>query len=163
MVELFLGYAIFCIVSTEAFGWKIEPFNQLGRLTMRVSKSVAYGLLAVGYIAQHRDQGIILSQIIAKEYDISLEYLFKIMQELVRAQILRSKRGPRGGFSLARPLNKITMLDVIEALEGYMNVSLGLEEHAPKNKFAAKATRAYDKIAAQTRSSFKKVKISDLI
>jgi len=39
---------------------------------------------------------------VSKEYGIPLEYLMKIMQQLVRANILRSKRGPRGGFSLTR-------------------------------------------------------------
>jgi len=130
---------------------------------MRVSSSVSYGLLAVGYVAQHKDKNLVLSQDVAKEYDIPLEYLLKIMQQMVRGQILRSKRGPRGGFSLARPLNKITMLDVIEAVDGPMIVSLGLEEYAPKDKFATKATQAYDKVVAQARSAFKKIKLTDLI
>ena len=69
---------------------------------MRVSRSTGYALLAVGYLAQHQDEGIILSQDIAKKYNIPLEYLLKILQQLVRANILRSKRGPRGGFNLAR-------------------------------------------------------------
>ena len=130
---------------------------------MRVSRSVAYGLLAVGYVAQHKDEGLIISNAIAEKYNIPLEYLLKIMQQLVKRQILRSKRGPHGGFSLARPLNKITMLDVIEAVDGPMIISLGLEEYTKKDKFGTKATKAYDKVVSQARAAFKKVKISDLI
>lgn len=130
---------------------------------MRMNRSTAYGLLAIGYVAQHKDEGLAVSQTIAKEYNIPFEYLLKIMQQLVKANVLRSKRGPRGGFSLARPLNKINMLAVIEAVEGSMDVSLGLSEYARKNKFATKATRAYDKVIAQARDAFRKVIISDLV
>ena len=130
---------------------------------MRTNLSTKYVLLAVGYVAQHKGKNLVLSQDVAKAYDIPLEYLFKVMQSLVRAQILRSKRGPGGGFRLARPLSKITMLDVIEAIEGPMNVSVALKENAPKDKFAANAERAYDKVIAGTRAAFKKVKLSNLV
>lgn len=130
---------------------------------MRISRSTGYGLLAVGYIAQHQDKKLIVSQTISKEYKIPLEYLLKIMQELVRADILRSKRGPGGGFSLAKSAAKITMLDVIEAVEGTMERSLGLAEHTRKDRFGAKAERAYEKVIAQARAAFKKVKVSELV
>ncbi len=130
---------------------------------MRTSSSTKYALLAVGYIGQHKGKNLVLSQDVAKAYNIPLEYLLKIMNQLTKAQILRSKRGPRGGFSLARPLLKITMLDVIEAIEGPMNVSVALKENAPKDKFAAGAERAYDKVVAGARAAFKKVKLSNLV
>ena len=87
---------------------------------MRISRSTGYALLAVGYIAKNqKEQGIVLSQRIAKAYKIPLEYLLKILQQLVRANVLRTKRGPRGGFTLAKPPKKITMLQIVEAVERY--------------------------------------------
>jgi Rrf2 family protein len=77
---------------------------------MKVNTSTAYGLLAVGYIAKNKDKGLIMSQTIAKQYNIHSEYLLKIMQQLAKANVLRSKRGPHGGYSLARLPKKITML-----------------------------------------------------
>jgi Rrf2 family protein len=105
---------------------------------MKLSGSIGYGLLAVAYIAQNKDQGLIQSTDVAKKYNIPLEYLFKILQQLVRVRILQSKRGPHGGFSLARPATKITMLEIIEALEGTFDISLGFEERGPRDKFAIK-------------------------
>ena len=130
---------------------------------MKLNRSTGYGLLAVAYIAQNKDQGLIVSQDVSKKYNIPLEYLLKILQQLVRARILQSKRGPRGGFSLARPATKITLLDVIEAVEGTFDVSLGFEECAPRDKFAAKAERVYSKAVAQYKVELKKAKLSDLI
>lgn len=130
---------------------------------MRVSRSTGYALLAVGYLAQHQDEGIILSQDIAKKYNIPLEYLLKILQQLVRANILRSKRGPRGGFNLARQPRKITLLEVIEAVEGPIIGQLNLIEVAPRESFSTKAEKVYGKSIGQIRGIFAKVKLSDLM
>ncbi len=130
---------------------------------MKLGRSTGYGLLAVAYIAQNKDQGLVLSQDVSKKYNISLEYLLKIMQQLVRARILQSKRGPRGGFSMARPATKITMLDVVEAVEGTFDISLGFEERGPRDKFTAKVERVYSKAVAQYKAALKKAKLSDLI
>jgi Rrf2 family protein len=130
---------------------------------MKISRSTAYALLAVGYIAQHHDQKIILSQTISKEYDIPLEYLLKILQQLVKVNVLHSKRGPRGGFSMARPTKKITMLQVIEAVEGPMINQLSLTKHARREKFSVRVEQTYDKALGQARSVFEKTKLSDLV
>ena len=130
---------------------------------MRISRSTGYALLAVGYIAQHEKDGIILSQTISKAYGIPLEYLLKILQQLVRANVLRSKRGPRGGFTMSRSAKKITMLQVVEAVDGPMISQLHLVEQAPKEKFSARAEQTYEKAIAQAKAVFDKAKIADLI
>ena len=130
---------------------------------MKISRSTGYALLAVGYIAKHREQGIILSQDISKEYNIPLEYLLKILQQLVRANVLRSKRGPRGGFSLAKSAKKITMLQVIEAVDGPMVSQLNLSEQAPGEKFSVRIEQAYERAIAQAKTVFEKAKLSTLV
>ena len=50
--------------------------------------------------------------------DIPAPFLGKILQELVKCQLLWSTKGPNGGFYLARPAIDITMMDVIEAIDG---------------------------------------------
>jgi Rrf2 family protein len=130
---------------------------------MRITRSTGYALLAAGYIAKHQRQKTILSQDISKEYDIPLEYLLKILQQLVRANVLRSKRGPRGGFSLAKPPNKITMLQIIEAVEGPVSGQLNLAEQAGGKKFGARAERVYEKAVGQAKSVLEKTKLSSLV
>jgi len=130
---------------------------------MKINRPVGYGLLAMGYMAQNKDEKIIMSQTIAKKNNTPPEYLQMIMQQLVRANILKSKRGPHGGYSLARPASKITMLEIIEAIDGPINVSLGMDENTPRTKFVIKTEKAHDKVTAQTRAAYKKIKLSDLI
>ena len=130
---------------------------------MRVNRSTLYGLLATSYLAKHHGEGIILSDDVSKEYNIPLEYLLKILQQLVKANILRSKRGPHGGFSLARPLQKITLLQVIEAVDGPMVSHLDLSEHAKGGKFSTRTEQIYNKAIAQARAVLEKAKLSDLL
>ncbi|GAA3393708.1 Rrf2 family transcriptional regulator [Streptomyces roseoviridis] len=55
---------------------------------------------------------------LAAYHDLPAAYLNKQLQALVRAGILGSVSGPRGGFRLARPLDRITLMDVVTAIEG---------------------------------------------
>jgi len=130
---------------------------------MRISRSTSYALLALSYLARHQKDGIILSTSISKKYKIPVEYLLKILQQLVKVDILRSKRGPRGGFSLAKTPKKISILEVIEAVDGPMVARLHLTEHAKGDKFAIKTEQLYTKIVAQAKAVFKKTKLSDLL
>lgn len=130
---------------------------------MRISRSTGYALLAVGYIVQHKDEKIILSQDISKKYNIPLEYLLKILQQLVRASVLRSKRGPRGGFSLAKPPNKITILQIVEAVDGPLYSRLDLAEQTRGEKFGRRVEDVYEKAINQARIVFEKTKLSDLL
>ena len=130
---------------------------------MRISRSTGYALLATCYIARYSDKNIVSSQSISREYDIPLEYLLKILQQLVRGNILRSKRGPRGGFSLAKPAKKITVLQVIEAADGPMVSQLHLAEQTGQSKLSVRVDKTFEKGIAQARSVFQKIKLSTLI
>jgi Rrf2 family protein len=63
---------------------------------------------------------------IAKQQDVPPRFLAKIFQALAKAGVVKSHRGAKGGFSLARPASEISVRDVIEAVEGpvFLNVCL---------------------------------------
>jgi Rrf2 family protein len=56
---------------------------------------------------------------LAQYYDLPAPYLAKQLQALVRAGVLTASTGPRGGFRLARPPGEITLLQIVEAVDGY--------------------------------------------
>jgi Rrf2 family protein len=130
---------------------------------MRISRSAGYALLAVGYIAQRKGQKVVLSQEISIKCDIPLEYLLKILQQLVRANVLQSKRGPHGGFSLAKLPNKISVLQIIEAVDGPLVSHMNLSEQSKRGKFGTQADRICEKAIAQARAVFNQTKLSNLI
>jgi Rrf2 family protein len=154
-------------LDTRTDVWVVtEPLGvgYLGKeLKMRISRSTGYALLATCYIAKHSDKTIVSSQTISRQYEIPLEYLLKILQQLVRGNILRSKRGPHGGFSLARPAKKITVLQVIEAVDGPMVSQLRLAEQTQQSKLSVRIDKTFDRAIAQARAVFHKMKLSNLV
>ena len=130
---------------------------------MRVSRSTAYALLAVGYIAKKHGDGLVPAEDISQKYDIPLEYLLKILQQLVRADVLRSKRGPRGGFSLAKTTDKISLLEVIQAVDGPLTGELNLPKRTKNDKYGAKVQQTYNRAIAGARSVLRKTELSSLL
>jgi Rrf2 family transcriptional regulator, iron-sulfur cluster assembly transcription factor len=63
------------------------------------------------------DQRIMLDDLVAGT-NLPRDFMAKVFQKLVHAQILRSAKGRGGGFSLTRPSHQITMMEVVEAMEG---------------------------------------------
>jgi Rrf2 family protein len=130
---------------------------------MRISRSTGYALLAVGHIARHENERAVLSHDISNRYNIPLEYLLKILQQLVRANVLRSKRGPRGGFSLTKPAHKITVLQIIEAVDGPLNNQLSLAEQIHNSRFGVRTDKVFERAITQARAVFESTKLSSLI
>ena len=83
---------------------------------LRLSEATALGLHAMAIIAgQERAISVVDA---AKQLDASAAHLSKVMQQLAKSGLLQAKRGPSGGYTLARPATEITLLAVYEALEG---------------------------------------------
>jgi Rrf2 family iron-sulfur cluster assembly transcriptional regulator len=85
---------------------------------MQITRREEYGLRGLLFLAQQPDDKVSLVSEISKVQKIPEKFLAKILQRLSKAGLLRSIRGSNGGFSLRKPAGKITMLEVIEALEG---------------------------------------------
>lgn len=83
-----------------------------------MTKGVEYGIEGILYLArQDRDEPALLREI-SRATAIPETFLSKIFQRLASRGLLRSRRGFRGGFSLARPAGRITLREIIEALQG---------------------------------------------
>jgi Rrf2 family protein len=88
----------------------------------RLSKKADYGLIALKHLAQHADASISAREI-AAEYKIPAELLAKVLQKLARKGLLVSQQGINGGYVLARDPAKISIVDVVEALEGPIGIT----------------------------------------
>jgi Rrf2 family protein len=77
-----------------------------------------YGLEALLHLADNEGQGPSLIADIASKNDIPKKFLDAILLELKNAGFLASKKGRGGGYSLARPANRIIIGDIIRALDG---------------------------------------------
>ena len=94
---------------------------------MRVSTRVEYGVLALADIAIYSEHGVSVTALeIAQRQGISKKYLEQILPLLRQAKLIRAQKGIRGGYSLARSSDEITIADILNALDTGI-----LEEMAP--------------------------------
>lgn len=85
---------------------------------MKLSDGVEWTLHACTMLAALPEGAALTGAALAEYHGVSESYLLKHLQAAARAGLLESLPGPRGGFRLARPAESITLLDVVEAVEG---------------------------------------------
>jgi len=119
---------------------------------VQVPLKTRLGLIAAGHLALHADEGWITTDRIAKRYGVEKMYLHKIIQEMVTANILKSQRGLNGGVKLARPLNEICLLEIIETASGESVYRIDMPEIEGTSPFGSGLqellTRASDRAAS---------------
>jgi len=89
---------------------------------MRLSTKARYGLRALCHVAY---RGYASAHVIAEQQAIPSRYLEEIIGELRKAGFVVGKRGPRGGYKLAKPADEIAVSEVIEVLSSGSNNSAG--------------------------------------
>jgi len=85
---------------------------------LRVSDAAALGIHAMLHIARAPSGAPVSVSSAASEFGVSEAHLHKVMQRMVRAGLVSSRRGPSGGFTLARPPSTISLLDILESIDG---------------------------------------------
>ena len=90
---------------------------------LRLSKKADYALMAVRHLALQAERTSTSAREIAEQYDIPIELMAKVLQRLVRAGLLISTQGTRGGYTLSRPSSVISVADVIQAIDGPFTVT----------------------------------------
>lgn len=82
------------------------------------SRSCEYAIRALAHLARRRDGTLVLARRVAEETGMPAPFVAKLMQTMARGGLLRSNKGPQGGFTLRRPAAKVTLMDVVEAIDG---------------------------------------------
>jgi Rrf2 family protein len=90
---------------------------------LRLSKKADYALMAVRHLALKSGPSSASAREIAEQYDIPIELMAKVLQRLVRAGLLISTQGTRGGYTLGRLASSISVADVIQAIDGPFTVT----------------------------------------
>ena len=85
---------------------------------MRFSTKSEYGLRALISLAKHQKEQPYSLAKIAQEQKISLAYLERLFAKLKKANLVKSAKGMKGGYSLAKPASKISVKEILIALEG---------------------------------------------
>lgn len=120
---------------------------------MKVSQASAYALHALMYMVRHMTQLPVTSGAIAEAEGMPAGYLAKVLQQLARAGFVRSVRGRHRGYVFARSPEEISLLELLETLEGRP-----LFGDCPLRHFACGGTSQNCRILAQWNSATEKIR-----
>jgi Rrf2 family protein len=95
---------------------------------MRFTKAEDYGIYGVLYLAEQEDDRIIPLSEISKSQKVPEKFLAKIFQSLSKAGLIKSHRGVKGGFTLGKPADEITMRELVETIQGPYSLSKCLRD-----------------------------------
>lgn len=123
-----------------------------------------YALRAVIYLSCQPKEKISYVSEIARDQLIPVNFLFKILRKLVKQGLVKSYRGPHGGYMLAREPSDITFLEIIEAVEGPVVVNRCTSEAAQcLLEKSCKMLSAWQRIQDHVVAELKTITIHDLV
>ncbi|HVT29064.1 MAG TPA: Rrf2 family transcriptional regulator [Lacipirellulaceae bacterium] len=128
---------------------------------MALPKTAEYALRTIVWLARRPNEAEPADRI-AKGTKVPRRYLHKVLQDLVRAELVRSQSGPGGGYSLAKSPHEITILDVVNGvvpIERIRRCPLGLRSHTR----LCPLHRELDKVYAATEKALASVAIAKLL
>lgn len=126
-----------------------------------LNKTAEYALRAVALLAREAPRAE-SADVLAEQTKTPRRYLHKVLQDLVKAELVRSRSGPGGGYALARSPAAITILDVVNAvapLERIQHCPLGLPSHTRLCPLHQELDQAY----AATEAALSRVTIEELL
>lgn len=131
---------------------------------MHITLESDYALRIVDCLA--RNEGRVGAKAIAEEVCVTLRFSLKILRKLVARGIVRSYKGAQGGYEIARPLDEISLNDILETIEGpyALNRCLLAECGCSRNwEDQCPYHALFDKISSQVREQLSEVKIGDVL
>ena len=87
-------------------------------LILNISEAANLAIHALAFLAKRQDPSPVATAQVAGSLGVSEAHLSKVFQRLTRAGLVRSLRGPRGGFLLAKEAGEINLLEIYEAIDG---------------------------------------------
>jgi Rrf2 family protein len=129
---------------------------------MKVSRTVEYAVQATVQLAQSRTGGPVPCSQLAASSSMPERFLLQILRSLVTHGILSSTRGVVGGYLLQRRPEDITLLDLIEAIEGPLVGSIPSSPSLAEPTLA-KLQKAVDEVTAAKRVVLSRVTLADLL
>lgn len=128
---------------------------------MKLSKKGRYAVRALFDIAFYNEGQPTQVKDIAERQSIPPRFLEQIFQDLKRVGIVASKRGPQGGYSLARPPEEVSLGDAVRALEGTIMLvdEAGADRGAPSRRVTDAVFRD---VSARVQQCFDDVTIADI-
>lgn len=131
---------------------------------MKISTKGRYGLRTLMDVAVHQEKGPVNLNDIAGRQGISAKYLWQIVNLLKTAGFVRGTRGPKGGYVLLRDPADITLLDVIQVLEGPVSLVECVDDpDACTRVETCVAHSVWEEVAQAIRGALQKITLAEIL
>jgi Rrf2 family protein len=114
-------------------------------------------------MAAQKENRPVPSHLIAQDRGIPERFLLKVLKPLVSNRVLISVKGPNGGYRLARPASKVSLLEVVEAVDGPILGQAPLSQDGGHDALNRKLQAICKKGADQVRNHLEKVSLAELV
>jgi Rrf2 family protein len=129
---------------------------------MKLLRASGYAVCALVYLARKGSGGPVTSEAIARAVGMPRLFLLKVLNSLGRARLLLAAKGPNGGYRLARPAKGITLLDIVEAVDGPVRGEAPPVAAAGGGKLDRRLQAECDEAAEVVREGLQGVSVADL-
>ena len=130
---------------------------------MKLSRTVYYAVRATLYLAQYKSSVPIPCRKLATEGEMPERFLLQILRVLVTHGILKSTRGVDGGYTLTKPAEQISLLEVIEAIDGPLGGESESTVGEAPNAVQDKLETALKQVTKAARKQLEAIKLSQLL
>jgi Rrf2 family protein len=128
---------------------------------MRLTNATSYAICALVHLAGQKGNQPVASHRIARRRGVPEKFLLKVLKPLATSGILRSVKGPHGGYRLAKTPKDITLLEIVENVEGPIRSQGGFEGSSGSH-LRKKLQAVWDRADEEIRRQLGKVRLSDL-
>jgi Rrf2 family protein len=130
---------------------------------MKLSRMCGYAVRALVHLAGEEPGCPVASHTIAQAKGLPERFLLKALLPLVKARILLSVKGPNGGYRLARSAKDITLLEIVEAVDGQVRGDAPGEVAVNGGQIDRRVQAACDRAAEIVRKNLDRVSVADLV
>lgn len=130
---------------------------------MRMTRAASYAIHALSFMASQKQQNKpVASHHVAQARRIPERFLLKVLKPLVSARILYSIKGPNGGYRLARTPNEISLLEVVEAVDGPIRGQSPFSREENNGALNKRLDTICNQAAEIVRKQLQRIKVSEL-
>ena len=129
---------------------------------LKLSKTIEYALISINHINQCDKGTPIPVKKISTKHNIPFELLAKILQKLSKTNILKAIQGPKGGYQLNDKYKNLTLIQLIEILEGPFGITGCLTDHSCEQISNCNIITPIEKINSQVYQVLNEIKLNKI-
>ena len=130
---------------------------------MKLTRAASYAIHALSYMAGQKHNKPVASHLVAQARGIPERFLLKVLKPLVSARVLQSIKGPNGGYRLAKGPNEITLLEILEAVDGPIRGAGSFSREETDGALNKRLDNICCQVAEAMRKHLGKVKLTELV